>query len=127
MKNLFIKKIAGLATTAALTVASISSAFADVTVENYEHFGINNSVADTVVKQSASQTNINGCNINIKDVKSATIDNSLIGTYIDSSQSEINAAGKDIKHVGVDLTKINNSIVGTALKEKIEVRNFVGK
>ena len=88
MKN-FTKKLIGTVITGAITIASLTSAFAATDVTRVNSVNVNGSYVNTIVSQDNSSIKAKGGNVKITDLTDKAIINSVVGTGVFTDRKSV--------------------------------------
>ena len=124
MKN-FTKKLMGTAITGAITIASLTSAFAATDVTRINSVNVNGSYVNTIVSQDNSSIKVKGGNVKITDLTDKAIINSVVGTGVFTGNSAIDAAGRNVEIISADTFTVDGSAADTLINDvKSRIKAF---
>ena len=116
MKN-FTKKLIGTVITGAITIASLTSAFAATDVTRVNSVNVNGSYVNTIVSQDNSSIKAKGGNVKITDLTDKAIINSVVGTGVFTGNSTIDATGRNVEIISADTFTVDGSAADTLIND----------
>ena len=112
-----MKKFMGTVITGAITVASLTSAFAATDVTRINTININDSYVNTIVSQDNSSIKVKGGNVKVTGLTDKAIINSVVGTGVFTGNSTIDAAGRNIEIISADTFTVDSSVADTLIND----------
>ena len=113
----FTKKFMGTVITGAITVASLTSAFAATDVTRINTVNTSDSYVNTIVSQDNSSIKAKGGNVKVTDLTDRAIINSVVGPGVFTGNSTIDAAGRNVEIISADTFTVDGSAADTLIND----------
>ena len=113
----FTKKFMGTVITGAITVASLTSAFAATDVTRINTVNTSDSYVNTIVSQDNSSIKAKGGNVKVTDLTDKAIINSVVGTGVFTGNSTIDATGRNVEIISADTFTVDGSAADTLIND----------